>query len=70
MQGWLTDFFDTEALVEKVARLADAPETRRLLGENARAHVIANYDLRTHCLPRLVSWVEDLAARPARPPMD
>lgn len=70
VQGWLTDFFDGAALVEKVSRLSEDAAARAALGARARAHVVENYDLRTRCLPQLVKWVEDLSTRSSRPPMD
>lgn len=60
--GWMTDFFDTQALVEKAnALLDDAPERARL-GKAARRFVLENYDLKTKCLPRQLNWVSQLAS--------
>jgi glycosyltransferase involved in cell wall biosynthesis len=58
--GQLVDFFDGAGLVREVAALADDPAARARLGAAARAHVIAHYDLKTHCLPAQIAWVESL----------
>ena len=65
--GWLTDFFDADALVEKADALLNDKETRERLGKAARAFVIENYDLKTQCLPKQLEWVSNLAALPSGP---
>lgn len=65
--GWLTDFFDADALVEKADALLNDKETRERLGKAARAFVIENYDLKTQCLPKQLKWVSNLAALPPGP---
>jgi glycosyltransferase involved in cell wall biosynthesis len=62
--GVLTDFFNPQALAEKVAALAADPERRKRLGEAARAHVVKHYDLKTVCLPKQMAWVESLLETP------
>lgn len=58
--GVLVNFFDHQALAQAVCELlADEPR-RRVLGVNARAHVLAGYDLRAVCLPRQLKWVDAL----------
>jgi len=61
--GRLVDFFDHSALTEAVLALLDDAASRERLGATARAFVREQYDLRTHCLPRQLQWVETL--RPA-----
>jgi glycosyltransferase involved in cell wall biosynthesis len=68
--GWMVDFFDHKALVSRLNELLDDPETRKTLGQNARALVKANYDLQSICLPKHVAWVENLAKLPVRPVLD
>ncbi len=63
-QGLLTVFFDKYTLVDRVVRLLDDPSLREQLGQAARAHVISQYDLKTICLPKHLSWVNDLAEMP------
>lgn len=67
--GWMVDFFDREALVERISSLLDDNATRARLGANARALVRESYDLRRVCLPQHLDWVAklgDLQARPVR----
>ena len=60
--GQLVDFFDVQGLVQaSCALLEDAPARARL-GAAAREFALAHYDLKTHCLPRQLQWVEALAA--------
>ncbi len=59
--GHLVDFFDGDALVERVAALLDDSEQRRHLGEAARRFVQARYDLRRICLPQQLDWIYQLA---------
>lgn len=58
--GRLVDFFDVDGLARTVAELAADAEQRKLLGANARAHAVANYDLETVCLPQQVAWAKSL----------
>ncbi|MGH1576895.1 glycosyltransferase [Planktotalea sp.] len=59
--GWLTDFFDGDELVKKACALLEDDETRARLGKAAREFVLKTYDLKTHCLPKQLEWVSDLA---------
>lgn len=59
--GRLVNFFDVAAVANEVCGLLDDPSARQRLGENARQFAKANYDLKTVCLPRQISWVEGLA---------
>ena len=58
--GRLVDFFDQTGLIRTVNELMDNPEERARLGANARAYAQATYDLKTHCLPGQMAWVEGL----------
>ncbi len=60
--GWLVDFFDSAGLAEAVCALLANPQERQRLGHNARAYAVANYDLKTMCLPKQLAWVEQLAS--------
>ena len=66
--GALVDFFDGAALVARASALLDDPEEAARLGQGARKHVQAHYDLKRHCLPRQLAWVDELAALPPPPP--
>lgn len=57
--GRLVDFFDSATLANEVCALLDDPVTRARLGANARAFAVANYDLKTICLPKQLQWVEE-----------
>jgi len=59
--GLLTDFFGHQALAGRVCELLESPDERRRLGANARAFAVENYDLRSACLPRQLSWIKGLA---------
>lgn len=59
--GWLTDFFDADALVEKADALLDDDKTRKRLGKAARDFVLKTYDLQSQCLPRQLEWVDALS---------
>ncbi|OWY05607.1 glycosyl transferase family 1 [Thioclava sp. F1Mire-8] len=60
--GRLVDFFDipgwSRALTEGLA----TPQTFAPMREAARTHMCERYDLRTHCLPRLIAFVEGAIA--------
>jgi glycosyltransferase involved in cell wall biosynthesis len=55
--GLLVDFFDTAALAKQVAEVLADPDAYRGMREKARRTVVDNYDLRTHCLPKLVRLI-------------
>jgi glycosyltransferase involved in cell wall biosynthesis len=59
--GLLVDFFDRDALVGQVCRLMEDSRLRDRLGQAARAHVRAQYDLRRICLPQQLDWIARLA---------
>lgn len=58
--GRLVNFFDVSGLDENVTELLNSPDERQRLGQNARKFAIADYDLKTVCLPRQIEWVEGL----------
>ncbi len=68
--GWLTDFFDKDALTERLCALLDDSDARDRLGKTARQFVRENFDLRSVCLPKHVEWVEKLAELTPRQPVD
>ncbi|MGH1416031.1 MAG: glycosyltransferase [Pelagimonas sp.] len=68
--GWMVDFFDKDALVERLCALLDDPDARARMGENARQFVRERYDLNTICLPQHLDWVERLSKMEARPVLD
>lgn len=61
--GWLVDFFQPEALAERVVQcLRDAPSLLNLR-RAARQTVVQGYDLRTRCLPQQMELVSGLLQR-------
>jgi glycosyltransferase involved in cell wall biosynthesis len=58
--GLLVDFFDVQALAERVAGVLAEPAKYTHLRIRARADAVARYDLRTQCLPRQVALVEQV----------
>ncbi|MGX9355646.1 glycosyltransferase [Roseobacteraceae bacterium S113] len=65
----LVDFFDQDAIVEKVSEMIDNPELAGRLRAQAREDVVREFDLRSVCLPRQLSWVDEVAALPLRAPV-
>ena len=59
-EGLLVNFFDQDGLVDRISELLDNDQLRTELGRNARNRAIENYDLRSHCLPRQLEWVDAL----------
>lgn len=62
--GRLVDFFDYAGLAGMVCSLLDDVAARNRLGANARVFAQAHYDLTNICLPRQLTWVEQLGALP------
>lgn len=58
--GVLTDFFDAQALAQRVSQLLADAALRQQLGARARRFAQDTYDLRNICLPRQLAWVESL----------
>jgi glycosyltransferase involved in cell wall biosynthesis len=59
--GLLTDFFDANALSEKVVSLLEDPALRVKLGHAARKFAVENYDLKKVCLPKMMGYIKSLA---------
>ncbi|WP_299648203.1 glycosyltransferase family 4 protein [uncultured Jannaschia sp.] len=58
--GRLVDFHDPAALAETVTDVLARPEAHAGLGRAARAHVVAEYDFLTACLPRQIAEINAL----------
>lgn len=56
--GHLVDFFDHEALADKLAQVIATPEAQEPIRRAARQHIVDTYDLQTVCLPQLMQFVE------------
>lgn len=50
--GLLFNFFDSEALVDKVCKVLETPEEFLEMRHEARSQVLARYDLASVCLPQ------------------
>jgi glycosyltransferase involved in cell wall biosynthesis len=61
--GLLSNFFNSEALAEKVIDALASPERYRSMREAARRTVVDNYDLKRVCLPRQLWMLDRLMAR-------
>jgi glycosyltransferase involved in cell wall biosynthesis len=59
--GLLFDFFDGEALVDRVCAVLDDPHHLAAMRAAARRTVIDTYDLSTVCLPRQLKLIRTLA---------
>lgn len=59
--GRLFDFFSPAALAKEVLDLLAHPETRQRLGARARELAIAQYDLKSVCLPQMLALIERVA---------
>ena len=55
--GLLVDFFDPEALATATISLLNDSDRRSRLSSAAREFAKANYDLKTVCLPKQLTWV-------------
>lgn len=56
--GRLVDFFDIDEIADTLIDVLANPQAQQAMKEAARRHIVENYDLRSICLPRLVSFVE------------
>lgn len=61
--GFLVDFFDREAMAERVASVLESPAAHQRIGHAARCHVQSHYDLYDICLPAQFELVHRVAGR-------
>ncbi|HEX3864669.1 MAG TPA: glycosyltransferase family 4 protein [Stellaceae bacterium] len=59
--GYLVDFFDTEALAERVCWVLKNQDAVAPIREQARRSVIDNFDLKTVCLPAHLALIHRLS---------
>ncbi|HEV2188766.1 MAG TPA: glycosyltransferase family 4 protein [Stellaceae bacterium] len=64
--GHLVDFFDTDALAERVCEALVHPDRQEQIRANARRTVIDRYDLKSVCLPAYLRLMRRLAGRGKR----
>ncbi|MFN9644622.1 MAG: glycosyltransferase [Cyanobacteriota bacterium] len=60
--GHLVDFFDQRAWIETLEQVLADPEGQREIRRRARQTVVERYDLQSHCLPRQLALVDQVAA--------
>ena len=58
--GLLFDFFDGDALIDRVCRVLDDPQRMRAMRDAARRTVVETYDLARVCLPRQLELIRTL----------
>jgi glycosyltransferase involved in cell wall biosynthesis len=63
INGTLVDFFDVAAWSQTLTKTLANPAQFQPLREAARQTALDRYDLRRHCLPRMVDFVEGFAPR-------
>lgn len=61
--GYLVDFFDVDALADRICSVLRDPTASAPIRAGARAHVIANYDLKTVCLPAYLELIGKLTGQ-------
>ncbi len=59
--GFLVPFFDPDALADKVAEIASAPDRYAAVGRQARAQVLERYAFETASLPRYLDLIRTFA---------
>ena len=59
--GILFDFFNPDQLADSTIKLLQDAPLRKQLGESARASAVANYDLNTVCLPRMLALIQNIS---------
>lgn len=67
--GMLVDFFDHEALADKVIDVLARPKDYAHIGEAARDHVVKTYDFLTVCLPEHIRQINALVPEDKRIPV-
>ena len=65
--GYLIDFFDVEGLADRICSVLGNPAASAAMRAQARNHVVAQYDLKTVCLPSHLALIRQLTRRPAAP---
>ena len=58
--GWLVDFFDHQALAEKLAEAITQRDQLMPVRAAARKTVMENFDLQSHCLPQQLALLQGL----------
>ncbi|HEX3952546.1 MAG TPA: glycosyltransferase family 4 protein [Stellaceae bacterium] len=71
--GYLVDFFDTDAMADKISWVLQNQEASKAIRKNARRYVLDQFDLNTVCLPAHLALIKKItgvdpvpSARPRR----
>ncbi len=59
--GRLVDFFNPGAIAQTVVATLEDKALRAAMGQKARDHILAHYDLKDICLPAQMRWLKSLA---------
>lgn len=59
VNGKLVDFFDVDGWAEMLIEALAAPEKFTAIREAARRSIVEGYDLKQHCLPKLIQFCEE-----------
>ena len=65
--GHLVDFFDTEAIAERICGVLDDPAASEDIRRNARRTILERYDLQRICLPAHLELIGRLAGQMPTP---
>jgi len=65
--GYLVDFFDVDGLADRICSVLHNPAASAPIRTKARDHVVAQYDLKTVCLPAHLALIGQLTGLPAAP---
>lgn len=65
--GWLTDFFDHQALAERLAMAIEQRDDLASIRAAARSTIVEHFDLRRHCLPRQLALLQGLVGHVETP---
>ncbi len=60
--GLLVDFFKPREIADMIDRVLNHPDRMPAIRDEARRTIVANYDLKTICLPKHLQLIETLAA--------
>ena len=66
--GHLVDFFDGDALADRIVEALSHPERQQRLRDSARRTVVEHYDVKRVCLPAYLALMRRLIRRKRRPP--
>lgn len=66
INGWLVDFFDSQAMAATIAGVLANPDQHQELRKQARQTIIDRYDLKNVCLPQMLALLNTPSSAAAR----